>query len=211
MVKKIFYTNNKIRYVCIGHPVYLNYTVLINAERYVWHSQSASTFHSVRMLGRVIKDMFSLYRHLSEVELPRFIWHRVTINFDSSRITSLLSMICTQASFFDPCRFTYDRPIRRYCKTKMKYLRLSFYSMNYQGRYRHCPRLIDARRARGNPYWYSRTNNFDSTVAGKGLSSTLTFDGHLEILHHSPLPLDSRCYCHRRCCTLCHLSLVESC
>jgi len=88
--------------------------------------------------GRIIKDMFSLYRHLSEVKLPRFIWHRVTINFDSSRITSLLSMICTQASFFDS-RFTYDRPIRRYYKTKMKYLRLSFCSMNYQGRYLRCP------------------------------------------------------------------------
>lgn len=26
--------------------------------------------------GRIIKDMFSLYRHLSEVEPSRFIWHR---------------------------------------------------------------------------------------------------------------------------------------
>lgn len=162
--------------------------------------------------GRVIKDMFSLYRHLSEVELPRFIWHRVTINFDSSHITSLLSMICTQASFFDPRRFTYDRPIRRYCKTKMKYLRLSFCSMNYQGRFLRCPRLTDARRARDIPYCYSRTNNFDSIAAGKGLSSTLTFDGHSQMLHCSPLPPDSRCYCyHRRCCTRCHLSSVESC
>lgn len=119
--------------------MYLNYAVSINAERYVWHSRSTYTFHSVRNAGRVIKDMFSLYRHLSEVELPRFIWHRVTINFDSSHMTSLLSMICTQASFFVPCRFTYDRPIRRYCKTKMKYLRLSFCSMNYQDCYLRYP------------------------------------------------------------------------
>ena len=84
-----------------------------------------------------------------------------------------------------------------------------FWSSFYQRELFYLPRLTDARRARGNPYWYSRTNNFDSTAAGKGLSSTLTFDGHLEILHHSPLPRDSRCYCHRRCCTLCHLTVEK--
>lgn len=110
--------------------------------------------------GRVIKDMFSLYRHLSEVELPRFIWHRVTINFDSSHMTSLLSMICTQASFFVPCRFTYDRPIRRYCKTKMKYLRLSFCSMNYQDCYLHYPNNPILVRYQVFAYYWLRCSSF---------------------------------------------------
>lgn len=182
----------------------------INAERYVWHSRSACTFRSVRMPAELLKICLVCIDICRKWNFPA-LFGIVTINSDSSRITSLLSMICTQASFFDPRRFTYDRPIRHYCKTRMKYFRLSSCSMNYQGRYLHCPRSTDARQVRDNPYWCSR-NNFDSTAAGRGLSSTLIFDDHPEMLRRFPLPPDSRCYCyHRRCCTLYHLSSAESC
>lgn len=110
----------------------------INAERYVWHSRSACTFRSVRMPAELLKICLVCIDICRKWNFPA-LFGIVTINSDSSRITSLLSMICTQASFFDPRRFTYDRPIRHYCKTRMKYFRLSSCSMNYQGRYLHCP------------------------------------------------------------------------
>lgn len=63
----------------------------------------------------------------------------------------------------------------------------------------HIPRhSIDAKRARGNPYWYNKRNNSDNIVAEKRLSSTLTSDDRLEILHRSLSPLDSRYYYYYR-------------
>lgn len=123
----------------IGYPVYLNYAEPVNTGGYVWHSRLACAFHRSSNAGR-IKDMFSLYRHSSEIQLPRFIWHRITISFESSRITfAIVDDMYPDFVPLDSCRFTSDRPIRRYYKTKMKCLRLSFCSMNCQGRYLRCP------------------------------------------------------------------------
>lgn len=123
----------------IGYLVYLSYAEPVNTERYVWHSRLACAFHSSSNAGQ-IKDMFSLYRHSSEIQLPRFIWHRITISFDSSCITfTIVDDMYPDFVPLDSCRFTSDRPIQRYCKTKMKCLRLSFYSMNCQGCYLRYP------------------------------------------------------------------------
>lgn len=123
----------------IEYLVYLNYAEPVDTERYVWHSRLACAFHSSSNAGQ-IKDMFSLYRHSSDIQLPRFIWHRITISFDSSCITfTIVDDMYPDFVPLDSCRFTSDRPIQRYCKTKMKCLRLSFYSMNCQGCYLRYP------------------------------------------------------------------------